>query len=155
MLAHLKSSQNVVRTQSGCSQIVVRMQSECSQSVVGMHSECRQNVGRMQAECSQIVARMQPEVWVLGQFGHPKKHVNFDLCNRLRKWTMGILCIDRVNLTHLVFQDKGNFVLSNSSVPYIDWSFRHSGSLSSQSRGVVGHFQSKKYCRFSTSIMIS
>ena len=119
------------------------------QNVVRIQSDCSLNIVGMQAECSRILARMQPEVWVLGQFGHPKKHVNFDLCNRLRKWTMGILCIDRVNLTHLVFQDKVNFVLSNSSVPYIDWSFRHSGSLSSQSRGVGGHFQSiNLYCRF-------
>ena len=41
-------------------------------------------------------SNLVPRTQILGPFGPPKKRVNFDICNKQRKW---VFC-DSVNLTH-------------------------------------------------------
>ena len=41
-------------------------------------------------------SNLVPRTQILGPFGSPKKRVNFDICNKRRKW---VFC-DSVNLTH-------------------------------------------------------
>ena len=47
-----------------------------------------------------------PRKQLLGQFGPPKKRVNFDICNRQHKWVYCVLTV-----SHLVFQNKFSFVI--------------------------------------------
>ena len=65
---------------------------------------------RLQAEwhTQSLKSNLVPRPQILGQFGPPKKRVNFDIYKMT--W-MGLLCIDSVNLTHLVFQNKFSFVV--------------------------------------------
>ena len=47
-----------------------------------------------------------PRTQVLGQFGPPKKRVNFDLCIWRHKWVNCVLTV-----SHLVYQNKFSFVI--------------------------------------------